>query len=218
MTFPLAGLGSTPATQPKPAGSRNDMGKDQFLTLLVAQLKHQDPLSPLQADQFAAQLAQFSTVEQLTKLNATVASQQQDSALQGMMSQTALGASLIGKHVLAQGDQITVGSNAAASIEATIGGSGGKATLTIVDGAGQTVATQPLGSLGGGNQTINLPNNLPAGTYTCRLEVKDAQGNTVPTQLYTQGVVDGVQFDGGTIWLRIGGTRVSIDKLSLITP
>jgi flagellar basal-body rod modification protein FlgD len=217
MTFPLAGIGQTPATAGQAAASRNDLGKDQFLTLLVAQLKHQDPLNPLQADQFAAQLAQFSTVEQLTKLNATVSSQQQNSALQGMMSQTALGASLIGKHVLAQGDQVTVGSNAAGSIEATIGGGGGKATLTILDGAGQTVATQQLGSLGGGNRTINLP-NLPAGTYTCRLEVKDAAGSTIPVQLYTQGVVDGVQFDSGTVWLKIGGTRVSIDKLSQITP
>src|SRR5215468_10448931 len=142
MTFPLAGIGQTPATNAQPAGSRNDLGKDQFLTLLVAQLKHQDPLNPLQADQFAAQLAQFSTVEQLTKLNATVTAQGQTSALQNMMSQTALGASLIGKHVLAQGNQVTVGSNTAGTIEATIGGGGGKATLTIVDGAGQTVATQ----------------------------------------------------------------------------
>jgi flagellar basal-body rod modification protein FlgD len=193
------------------------MGRDQFLELLVAQLKNQDPLSPLKADEFAAQLAQFSTVEQLTKLNATVTSQREDGALQGLLNQTALGASLIGKHVLAEGDQVTVTSGTPASIDATIGGSGGKVTLTMYDGAGGLAGSVQLGNLGAGNHTLRLPGNLPSGTYTCKVEVTDAKGTAVPVRTYAQGVVDGVQFECGTICLRIGGTRVYIDKLSLMT-
>ena len=52
-----------------------DLGRDEFLQLLVAQLRNQDPTSPQEGHEFAAQLAQFSTVEQLTQLNATVAAQ-----------------------------------------------------------------------------------------------------------------------------------------------
>jgi flagellar basal-body rod modification protein FlgD len=216
MTFPLAGLGGSPPTT-QATGRTRDLGRDQFLELLVAQLKNQDPLSPLQADQFAAQLAQFSTVEQLTKLNDTVASQKQDSALQGLLDQTALGASLIGKHVLAEGDQVTITAGTPVTIDTSIGGSGGKGTLTVYDGTGAVVATSSLGNVGGGNQTFRFPGGLPSGTYKYKVEVTDSKGNGVPVRTYTQGVVDGVQFENGTIWLRIGGTRVSIDKLSLIT-
>ncbi len=65
-TTPNSGTPATPAT---PGGA---MGKDQFLQLLVAQMRNQDPTSPMDGTQMAAQLAQFSTVEQLQNANATL--------------------------------------------------------------------------------------------------------------------------------------------------
>jgi flagellar basal-body rod modification protein FlgD len=58
---------------PLPTNTKGEMGKDQFLQLLVAQLKHQDPLSPDDGKEMAAQLAQFSSVEQLVTVNDTLA-------------------------------------------------------------------------------------------------------------------------------------------------
>jgi flagellar basal-body rod modification protein FlgD len=51
------------------------LGKDEFLKLLVAQLQNQDPMNPMAGDQMAAQLAQFSSLEQLQQINATLANQ-----------------------------------------------------------------------------------------------------------------------------------------------
>ena len=51
------------------------LGKNEFLKLLVAQMKHQDPLNPTGGDQMAAQLAQFSSLEQLQNINASLESQ-----------------------------------------------------------------------------------------------------------------------------------------------
>ena len=58
---------------PPVAGPSSVLGKDEFLQLLVAQLRHQDPLSPMEGAEFAAQLAQFSSVEQLVSANDTLA-------------------------------------------------------------------------------------------------------------------------------------------------
>jgi flagellar basal-body rod modification protein FlgD len=54
---------------PSAIGGGGKMGKDEFLKLLVAQMRHQDPLNPMDGQQMAAQLAQFSSVEQLVSVN-----------------------------------------------------------------------------------------------------------------------------------------------------
>ena len=67
-------IGPAAPTQPKTTTKKNDaMGKDEFLKLLVAQMKNQDPLNPMDGQQMAAQLAQFSSVEQLISANDTLA-------------------------------------------------------------------------------------------------------------------------------------------------
>jgi flagellar basal-body rod modification protein FlgD len=60
-------------TAPIPANPKGEMGKDAFLKLLVAQLKNQDPLAPSDGKEMAAQLAQFTSVEQLVSMNDTLA-------------------------------------------------------------------------------------------------------------------------------------------------
>lgn len=216
MTFPLAGLGTkaTPALKTE----RTDLGKDDFLKLLVTQLKFQDPLNPLAPDAFAAQLAQFTTVEQLTKLNETISAQQQDSTLRTLLDKTSLGASLIGRHILAEGDQFTVDSSGNATIRATVGADGGKATLVLLDGNGNAVSTKAAGVVQGGSQVINIPTGLPAGTYRYRLDVESGSGARVTTRTFTDGVVDGVAFEGGIVWLKVGNRKIQLDKLSEITP
>jgi flagellar basal-body rod modification protein FlgD len=70
-------IGTLEPTKPKETPQRTDpggpMGKDQFLQLLVAQMKNQDPMNPMDGQQMAAQLAQFSSVEQLISANDTLA-------------------------------------------------------------------------------------------------------------------------------------------------
>ena len=217
MTIPVSLIGS-PRTGPPSAVGRADLGKDEFLTLLVAQLRHQDPLNPLAADAFAAQLAQFSTVEQLTKLNTTVAAQQAESAARTLLDKTNLGASLIGRHVIAEGNQMTVAADGTGSIHVDVGGSGGKATLTLYDAAGNTVGTRDLGNVNGGSTTHKVPTDLPPGNYYYTLAVENGAGEQVSVRTYTEGVVDGVAFEGGQVLLRIGTLRVPLDKLSEITP
>lgn len=84
---PLGPTGERPTALPSnPLGS---MGKDDFLKLLVAQMRNQDPLSPSDGKEMAAQLAQFSSVEQLVTVNDTLSQIQSALKLQGTSPHTA---------------------------------------------------------------------------------------------------------------------------------
>jgi len=104
----LFGINPSTSSSSSSSGPSQSLDENAFLTLLVAQLKHQDPTSPLQPYELAAQLAQFSTVEQLTQLNTEVQAQTDASKAAAAVSQTSLSASLLGRQVLATGNQVSV--------------------------------------------------------------------------------------------------------------
>jgi flagellar basal-body rod modification protein FlgD len=207
----------TSGTSPIATGSSSiaSIGKDQFLKLLVTQLKNQDPMSPMQPNEFAAQLAQFSSVEQLVQLNDSVGAQSTAVQMSTLAGQASLGASIIGRQVVCEGNQVSIPDTGLAQVRVDVGGSGGKAELTLTDSSGKVVATRDLGTVKGGVQTLDLPNDLPKGDYTYALKVKSGD-NTVTVTTYTTGVVDAVEFDGGKIMLRLGGLKVSLGSVAQI--
>ena len=184
-----------PASETRGPGGK--LGRDEFLKLLVAQMKHQDPMNPMNADQMAAQLAQFSTVEQLAQLNATVSAQQEAQAamVNALHAGTAVG--LVGKTVLAEGDGVVVPAEGDAAVTVRIGDAGGAATLRVFDAEGREVGSRALGTVAGGRQTFELGSaaaGLTPGAYTYAVEVRSPSGGQVPVQGYTAGRVDGVRY------------------------
>jgi len=81
----------TAATQAPKSGKNSELGKDQFLKLFVAQLQHQDPMNPMQDQDFMGQMASFSTLEQVTNMaeaNTAMASNLQMSQSVGLLGRT----------------------------------------------------------------------------------------------------------------------------------
>jgi len=188
------------------------MGKNEFLQLLVAQLQNQDPLSPMQGDQMAAQLAQFSSLEQLQQINSTLTDEQsgQGSLLGAIQSGAAI--NTIGHSVVAVGNEVQIGgANGASSVTADIAGAG-TGTLHIFNSAGVEVGTRSLGSVSpGSKQTFALgdaTNGLGDGTYTYSIDVKDASGNAVDVQTYMGGRVDGISTSSTGLVLTAGGMTI----------
>lgn len=206
---------SNPASAPAPSGT---LGKNEFLSLLVTQLRNQDPLSPLQPYEFAAQLAQFSSVEQLTQLNDSMATQNQQSQLVAALVQTQFGSGLLGKEILAEGDQIEIPKSGSAKMPVEIPGAGGDAKLTLTDDNGRVLATRDLGALAPGKQTLTLPGDLPPGVAHVKIEVTGADGKAVAATTYESGVVSGVHFANGGLTLRIGDLDIPLGALVEVHP
>ncbi len=190
---------------------KKSLDKDAFLKLLVTQLKNQDPLNPQNPDQMAAQLAQFSSVEQLTEINKALAAQQGQAAAGALATRTAFGSSLVGQRIVAEGDAVLVqGGKAQVEIEAP--GLGGAATLTLLNSDGSIAFSKELKQVPGGQQLLNL-DGLPNGQFTYKVAVRGADGTERDAVTYVTGLAESLVFRNGTPMLRVAGIEVPVDKL-----
>lgn len=199
--------------------AKKDIDKDAFLKLLVQQLKHQDPLNPMEPEQFASQLAQFSSVEQLTQIKSAIDAQTEASNLAALVQQTSLSTALIGREVLASGDQVNVPLTGGAKVTVDVTGLGGAAKLTLTNDAGTVIATRDLGQVTPGNgKTLTLPADLPPGTWHYAISVKDSKGDTTSATTYTSGVVSALEFKNGSIVLHVGDAQIALTDIVRVSP
>lgn len=182
-----------------------DLGKDDFLQLLVTQLTNQNPLSPVQDQEFVAQLAQFSSLEQLENLNETMSS----SLVLDQAVNNSLATNLIGKDVIVEGSQASLGEEGSTSWMVELGGDA-TVKATVRDAAGKVVRTLELGAKSEGTVPVewdgldSAGQRAAKGTYTIDVEATDAAGNTVPTSTRVRALVTGVRFVEGTGYLVFG--------------
>ena len=220
MIDPITGAGTGPlasttgiggAAAPAAAGGLSGnqvLGKDEFLKLLVAQLQNQDPMSPMDGQEMAVQLAQFSSVEQLMQMNEKFDAQTASiGGMTGLLSSN-LGSGLIGQEVLARGDVFQVPVDGSFDFELE-----GQAnvTLRVFDAKGAEVAYQPLGPMGPGRHSVDaqaLGPTLADGDYTFRIEAVDDQFNTVKADELMWFVVDGITFGENGMRITGGGSSV----------
>lgn len=202
---------STSGPAQLPGNPGGQLGKDEFLKMLVAQLQNQDPLNPMNGDQMAAQLAQFSSLEQLTNINDALEAQAglQEGVISSIHDTTAM--NVIGKEVLAAGDQIELDGSGQASVTFDVGGSGGLAKVKIYDRAGKVVGTTDLGFVSAGRQQMDIDRavkGLPEGEYYYSVDVMDATGKSVPSQTYISATIDGVTYGAEGPVLTSGRLRI----------
>jgi flagellar basal-body rod modification protein FlgD len=193
------------------AGS-SEMGKDEFLKLLVAQLKNQDPMNPSKPEEMAAQLAQFTSVEQLININDTLAAQaaSNNSMAQALNNSAAVG--VLGKTVLTVGDSVDVSGTGSDTVTAIVDGAGGDAVLTIYDADGTEVGSRTV-PVGGGRQEIELgeaAEGLESGRYRYELTVTDAFGDPVSAQTFMRVQIDGLRYTSQGPVLTAGSIEIPL--------
>jgi flagellar basal-body rod modification protein FlgD len=187
-----------------------------FLTLLTTQLKNQNPLDPLDTNQFTAQLVQFAQVEQQLKANdqltTLVALQQTAQATQAL--------NYVGQKVVVDGDTAPLKDGTATwwvTVDKPV-----TATVTITDSTGQTVMTSTRSLNAGKNQALNWDGKdasdlqWPDGNYKMTITAKDANGQSVAIPTEIQAVVDSADLTESPPVLSIAGKDYTIDKLKRI--
>ena len=202
-------VGTTPSAQP--LNPKGQLGKEEFLKMLVAQLKNQDPMNPMNGDEMAAQLAQFSSLEQLTNISQQLEAQatNQESLIASLHDTTAMG--VLGKTVLAVGDQLELDGSGKGDVHFEVGGQGGLTTLRIFNEAGEEVGSRQLGFVGAGRHQAEVGSaaeDLPAGPYYFAVDVADASGKPVPARPLVQTRVDGVSYGPGGPILTAGTIEI----------
>src|SRR5262245_41584535 len=187
-----------------------------FLTLLTTQLQNQNPLDPLDTNQFTQQLVQFASVEQQLRQN------DQLSTLVNLekTAQSTAALAYVGYTAVVDGSKASYdGTNSAAWTLKVPNDT--TANVTITNSAGQTVFTGSY-PVQKGSPTFtwdgkgNDGTQWPAGTYTLNVSAKDSSGNNVAIPTEVQGVVDSVDLTASPPLLSIGGQSYTTDQIKRV--
>ncbi|MBL4833728.1 MAG: flagellar hook assembly protein FlgD [Pseudomonas sp.] len=193
------GVGESVLDQYKVDQSRDakggELGKNEFLKLLVTQMNNQDPLSPQENGEFIAQLAQFSTVEGIETLNTSM-----ESLVTGYQSSQALQASsLVGRTVIVPADQAMVDTTQGLKGQLALPNASDNVYVNVTDAAGSVVTRINLGS-------------QPSGMHDFVWDGKDSSGNLMPPGKYkfeAQATIDGANKQLATL------LPANVDSVSL---
>lgn len=190
-----------------------------FLQLLTAQLKNQDPLSPMDSTQFTQQLTQMAGVQAQINGNAIL---QKVADNTGTGIATAVG--LIGKDVKAVSDNADL-KGGKAQWTYNLPSDAANIQLEVVDSSGRVLhaETPPAADLKAGDHDFTwngkdmTGSNAPDGTYTLRVTATDASGAKLSTTNYVQGRVTAVEQSNGDTLITVNGSRVSWSTVKAIT-
>jgi flagellar basal-body rod modification protein FlgD len=207
------------AQQSSQAAAPNELGRDAFLQLLVTQLENQNPLTPLQDHEFIAQLASFSSLEQLQNIDQGI----QVSVLMNQAVNNSLATNLIGKEVLTSGGTLGLGSSDGASFTVDLAADA-DVSVTIRDAGGNVVRRIDAGRRAAGQSTVEWDGltdgggRAAAGEY--HVEVTAADGETpVSAATRMRAVVEGVRFVEGTGYLLVNGAQIPLsDVVEVLAP
>ncbi len=210
----LNGLGlNLAASNTQTAGTALADDFDTFLVLLTEQLKNQDPLSPLDSNEFVGQLVQFSGVEQQIAQNRNLESLINLNAVNSATSAV----SFIGKEVDVLGPTADLVNGSAKWTYASDAGAS-SVTILVKDANGKIVF-QAEGDTGNGDHSFiwngrdNFGTALPDGPYDLEVSALDEDGNLLSTSVSTSLVITGADFSGVEPALLVGDTRIAFANI-----
>jgi flagellar basal-body rod modification protein FlgD len=197
------------------------LGKEDFLHLLITQLQNQDPLNPTDSTEFTAQLAQFSSLEQLSNVNGNL------EQLQNFQASTnnSQAVSLLGKEITASGNFLQLSDGEPIGCDFSLGRDAAEVVVNIYDSTGEFVKAFGSEDIAAGRHTLVWDgtdrNGNPAkdGNYTFEILAADANDKNVNVTAFFTGTVDTVTFENNTPFLISGGQKIALgDVIQVAAP
>jgi len=217
----IEGISGTNQTGTISSANSKTVSKDEFLKLLTYQLKAQNPLQPYNNQEFAAQLAQFSQLEQLTEIRSLLEEQVNTNLLlTNTISNTAL-PGLIGKNAKAASEKVHFDGEKDCNVGYTLSSQAQSAELTIKDSNGKVVRTIQIdkGELSKGDHEIvwdgknNDGKELEAGDFTFSVDYKDLKGNEFLATTFLSGTIQAVRFKSEGTVMVISGVEIALQDV-----
>ncbi len=211
--------GPTLGTQASSQSTTPTLGENDFLQMLVTQLQNQDPMNPLQSTDLAAQLAQFSSVEQLTQLNSAVQNQTNAETVLTQSISNTMAATLIGKKVQANTSTISYDGSTQPTIGFNLSSNAADVQVKILDANGNTVRTIDEGPKLSGETDLTWDgkddsgNAVSTGNYTFQVSATDSSGNAVTSTPFVLGVVQGVRYSSSGATLLVNGSEINFSDV-----
>ena len=217
MTTSAINAATATGASTNPTSKNSSLNQADFLNIFVTQLKHQDPLQPLDNNQMASQMAQFSMVQSLNDMTATLKSMESSQAAINNLQ----AASLVGKKVEVKGSTLSLSQGTASDGSYQLE-KPGKATIKILDEKGSLVRIIESGVTDTEKQKFIWDGKsqqgaaLPDGQYRFQVEAVDAQGAAIEVKTTMVGKVAGVTLDQGKAYLQIGSNKVLLSEIIAI--
>ena len=186
---------------------------NRFLNLLITQLQNQDPLEPLDANEFTSQLVQFASVEQQIYQNANLeklVTVQQNAQVAAMVS-------YLGTTIEATGNTVSL-ENGRAEMSYTIGENAGETTIAVKDATGKVVAFRS-GETAAGRHTFEWDGRdskgdaLPDGPYAVEVSATRPDGSFIDVSTTLFGRVTGATIEGDNVVLSVGDVSVPMESV-----
>lgn len=200
------------------SGSNTTLTQNDFFRLMTTQLESQDPLNPMNSDQYAAELAEFSTANGVQQLQTTMSGVgQQIASASGIQA-----SSLVGHNVAVSGNLLAFGGSGSAPGAFNLSSAASDVTVTVKDANGNQVASVNLGPLNAGMQNFSwngaetAGGTAAAGAYTYQINALDTKGNAIKATTYAVVPVAGVTLggqNGPTVSLAGGLGSVTLNQI-----
>jgi flagellar basal-body rod modification protein FlgD len=201
------GSGATQGVQLTSKNKNEQIGKDEFLKLLVTQLKNQDPEAPMDSKEFAVQLAQFTQVEKLISIDDKLSAQNTAASLGSM-------AGYLGQQVVLNSSDVAVKSGQGGQLQIDLARNAGEVRVQFLNSQGAVVGEKQLGALEAGKRVVSLSDvGVPDGSYAVKVTATNAMGGgTFNPSAATAGIVSGF-IPGATPTLLVGGREVGLAEI-----
>ncbi len=204
----------------KPQAKATDqLGQQDFLKLMTAQIQQQDPFKPAENGDFLSQIAQFGTVDGIKNLEKSFS----DFASSINSSQAVQASSLVGRSIVVSSDSFSFTPGKNANLQVDVSNSSTSVTVDIMDNNGQVLKTINLGQQSKGNVdfswdgTLDNGTTVPAGTYMLKARALIG-GQTVAMQTSVTEKVDSVTLGRGKqgLVLNTAGKSYSFNEIKQV--
>jgi flagellar basal-body rod modification protein FlgD len=192
------------------------LDKDDFMRIMITEMKHQDPTKPMDADRMATQMAQITSVEQLKNVSNSLDKLAEKSSTSDRLAMSMM----IGKSVTVDKGRFSHQKGTISPVSFELPEAAEKVKLTVLDDRGEEVATRTLDPMQAGPNTYNWDGinassiQSPSATYTVRIDAENKQGAKLKINPVARETIVGVTFEGGETNFLVGDPK-SPQKVNL---